>query len=93
MSVSTIAVVVKLLPIISDVVKSVEARSVEAKAKGEATFTGEYKLALAKTILRDAYNTTYPDATFKFDDIADVVESTIHTVVSLYNAIGVFKRS
>lgn len=91
MALNTYAVVATLLSTIISVIKEVEKRSIEAKAAGEPVFTGSFKLALALGIIEDVYNATVPSV--PFDTVKSVVTGTIATLVSVYNALGIFKKS
>lgn len=86
-----ITIVAGLISAIITTIKTVEARSIEAKAKGEETFTGDFKLQLALGILEDVYNLTAPK--IPFNQIKDTVTTTINTLVAVYNALGLFKKA
>lgn len=88
---SNLAIVAGLLSVITTTVKQVEARSDAAKAAGEKVWTGEFKLALALSIIESAYNATKP--TVQFTIIKDTVVSVVGTVVHVFNALGQFRKT
>lgn len=85
-----IAAVVGLISVISTTINQIEKRGDEAKAAGEATWTGEFKLALAISIIEQVYNATVP--VVPFEQIKPTIISTINTLVAVYRAIGHFTK-
>lgn len=87
---SNLTIVVGLVGTISTVIKSLEARAVEAAAAGEEKFTGAYKLELALAVIEEVYKSL--NLPVPFTTIKSTVTSTINTLVAIYNALGIFKK-
>ena len=85
-----LGIVIGLLSVISETIKTVEAQSEAAKAREEELWTGEFKLALAKEAIKDVYNLTNP--VVPFETIVASIESAINSLVALYNLLGIFKK-
>ena len=88
---SNIAIVIGLLSVVSATVKEIEARSEAAIVAGEKTWTGEFKLALALSVIEQVYNQTKP--TVSFETIKATLTSAIATIVAVFNALGQFRKS
>jgi hypothetical protein len=72
------------LPIVTDVVKSVE----EIHA---GDLTGAEKKTLALSIIESCYNATNP--VVKFEDVLSVISGLVDTSVKFYNDAGRFVKS
>ncbi len=79
-----IKLILSLLPLILEVVKAVE------KALPEGT-QGSIKLGLVRGAMESAYEIA-DDAVGSFEKVWPALEKTVATVVSVYNASGVFKK-
>jgi hypothetical protein len=77
--------IVKILPLIIETMKTVE-ETIPGDSKGEQ------KLAIVRGILEAAYNAA-GDMVVKFPDIWTAVEKTIGGLVSVFNKLGIFKKS
>lgn len=73
-----------MLPIISDVVKSVEELHSDS-------FTGAEKKALALSVIESCYNATNPAVTF--DQIKANIGGLVDVAVGFYNDAGKFVKS
>ena len=79
-----IKVVLALLPVIIDAVKSIEAAF---PASGQ----GSLKLGLVRSVLQQAYDAG-TGATVKFDELWPVLQNTVASVVGFMNSAGIFKK-
>lgn len=75
--------ILSLLPVITDVVKQVEAMNT---SQGN----GAQKLQLALTLVKAVYDSTNPAE--PFDSIKGKVESVIGAVVTFYNTVKAFSH-
>lgn len=87
---TNLLIVAQIASAIATVIKTIETRSVEAKLKGEAVYTGEFKLALALAMIETVYNAR--GFTTPFAQIVGTIKSTVSTLVAVYNALGLFKK-
>lgn len=79
-----VKIVLGLLPVILDAVKSIEA-AIPVSGKGKE------KMDLIKTALQTTYDATNQTKT-TFQVIWPQLESIITKVVSVYNSTGIFKK-
>lgn len=81
---STIRLILSLLPLILDTVKAIEAALPDG---GQ----GKAKLALIRETLASAFDVA-DDVTTSFEKIWPALERTVGAVVGLFNTVGAFKK-
>lgn len=81
---TTIKLVLSLLPVIIDAVKAIEA-ALPAGGQGAA------KLDAIRAMLQSAYSVA-SDATASFESVWPAISGTVSAVVSLFNKAGVFSK-
>lgn len=84
--IKTSQVILMLLPIITDVVKRVE-------AENTAPGAGKQKLKLALDLIEIIYEAARQEGMESFGSIKGKVEAIVASVVVFYNAIGAFKKA
>lgn len=82
--------IISILGVITDTVKTIEARSIEAQAAGESPWTGEFKRELAVAIIREAFLLKNPGGDAVFEAISASVRTTISTIVATFNLLKIF---
>ena len=80
-----IQIIVTLLPQLIDIIKAVESAV-------PTTGSGAEKLALVRGIIENVFNAA-TDITEEFADIWPVLVGIINNIVSVFNAIGIFKKA
>lgn len=80
-----IQIVVQLLPLITQVVQSIE----QAMPQGGQ---GAQKLEMVRATLQAAY-TAAGDVTIAFEKVWPAIATTVSGLVAMYNAAGTFKQS
>lgn len=81
---TTIRLVMSLLPLILDTVRAIEAALPEG---GQ----GKAKLAMIRETLSAAFDVV-GDATASFEQVWPALERTVGAVVGLFNSVGQFKK-
>jgi hypothetical protein len=79
-------VVLKLVPVIAEAVRSVE--ELDARPGN-----GSVKLSTVLTLVKTAVEVAYPDGSVKFEAIVTSVTTIVGALVTFYNDLGTFKKA
>jgi hypothetical protein len=81
---SVIKTVVSLMPVVIELIKTVEAAVPDGGV-------GKQKLELVKAALEKVFATA-TDLTATFQQVWPVMESIVGSLVAIFNAVGIFKK-